>query len=208
MRLLVAALLFSVPALAQEKVLKDREAVTFNEIERGFHLSVAGGFWATINPPAGAGSRQYFLLGQTARVEVGYDFGEHVGIALFAMGSGNRAGSDYTGLSQDPISGAPAASGDYSAFVPGLSARISLVGFKDAQDVKRSWIYIRAAAGYVIYQPRALLPVSDVLVFGGPGFEYFTRLRHFSIGVEAVFNAHLLTASFGFAITPVLRYAF
>ena len=129
-RVLALCLLASVTALAQEKaasekVAKDREATTFNEIERGLHLAVSAGLWATINPPAGTGSARYFLLGQAARVEFGYDFGERFSLALFAQATANRAGSDYTGKSQDPVSGAPRASGDYTEFIPGLTARLS-----------------------------------------------------------------------------------
>ena len=31
---------------------------------------------------------------------------------------------------------------------------------------------------------KQLLPDSDILVFAGPGVEYYTRLRHFSVGLE------------------------
>ena len=207
-RLAVVCLLASLPVLAQEKVAKDREATSFNEIERGLHLSVAAGLWATINPPAGPGSARYFLLGQSARVELGYDFGERFSLGIFAQATANRAGTDYTGKSQDEVSGAPRASGDYTEFIPGVTARISLAGLKDSQDVKRGWFYVRAGAGFVIYQPKALLPGSDVLIFAGPGLEYFTRLRHFSIGIEADFIFMALNASVGFTVTPMVRYAF
>ena len=62
--------------------------------------------------------------------------------------------------------------------------------------------------GFVLYQPKSLLPGADVLVFAGPGIEYFTRLRHFSIGFEADFIFMALSQSFGFTVTPMLRYAF
>ena len=48
----------------------------------------------------------------------------------------------------------------------------------------------------------------SVLVFGGPGIEYYTRLRHFSFGVEITGSYLVNSGAFGFAITPTLRYAF
>jgi hypothetical protein len=47
-----------------------------------------------------------------------------------------------------------------------------------------------------------------VLIFAGPGIEYYTRLRHFSIGLEADFLFFALTQSIGFTVTPMLRYVF
>ncbi|MFZ5470740.1 MAG: adventurous gliding motility protein CglE [Myxococcota bacterium] len=181
---------------------QDKPVETFNEIERGFYLGVTAGPWFVLNPPAGPGSSSPFSPGQMAQVEAGLDIGERLSFALFLMGSANRAGSEYTGKSNG------LASGDFSAIAPGAVVRANLVGFNDAQDVKRTWVYLRAGAGYMMFSPKPLLLDPELLVFGGSGVEYYTRLRHFSVGLE-VSGAFLLpSATVGFAVTPSLRYAF
>ena len=207
-------------ALAQAKELKDKPQTSFNEIERGFYMGLTAGFWALINPPANKtfttmggqlidpASTQSFSGGQSAQMEIGVDFNERVSAAIFIMATANKASSSYTGKSQDPVTGSPRASGDFTTVIPGALVRVGLLGITDSQEVKRTWIYIRLGAGYVLYQPKTLLPVPDVLIFAGPGVEYFTRLRHFSIGLEANFVFMALTQAFGFTVTPMLRYAF
>lgn len=211
-------LLASSLAVAQGKPVEDRKAITYNEIERGFFFGVSAGFWGTINPPAGAMSAQYFSPGQAALVEIGFDVGERVSPALFFLATSNRMGSDYTGTvrtcgaggSRDCTTGeAPQAvrSGDYGSIAPGVGARIRIAGFKDSQDVTRTWFYARVGGAFVLYQPAALISQPDVLLFAGPGLEYFTRLRHFSIGLDANFNFGVLTQSVGFSVLPFVRYA-
>ncbi len=202
--LLVFALL-TLPSLALgqgARVLKDKEAVTFQEVERGFYLGVTAGPWLIVNPPATGTSKQPASLGQMAVVEMGMDIGERLSLGVFVMGTSNRAGSEYTGKSGG------LASGDFSAIAPGAIVRANLLGFNDSQDVKRTWIYVRAGAGVMLFSPRLLIPDAEVLVFGGPGVEYYTRLRHFSVGIEVSAAMMLTNASVGFAITPNLRYAF
>jgi hypothetical protein len=202
--LLVFALL-AAPSLALAqgaKVLKDKQAETYNEVERGFYLGVNAGPWFIVNPPVSGTSKQPFSAGQMAMVEVGMDFGERFSFGAFVMGTANRAGSDYTGKSGG------LASGDFSAIAPGANVRANLIGFNDSQDVKRTWVYVRAGAGLMFFSPKTLIPDADVLLFGGPGVEYYTRLRHFSIGVEVTGAFMLTNAAIGFAITPNLRYAF
>lgn len=216
---LVAVVLPSL-AFAQAKEVKEKPSVPLNEVEQGFYIGLTGGFWSLINPPANTptfttesgqvvnASKQYFSGGQSAQVEIGFQFMERLSVAIFVQGTANRMGSDYTGKSQDPRTGAPAASGDFTTVIPGALARIGIWGFNDSQDVKRTWIYARVGAGYVLYQPATLLPIPDVCIFAGPGVEYFTRLRHFSIGLEANFVFMALTQAFGFTVTPMLRYSF
>jgi hypothetical protein len=139
-----------------------------------------------------------------ARVEVGYDIGEIATISLFLMGTANRAGSDYTGNQ----AAANPASGDFSALIPGANARFNVVGFPDSQDVKRVWLYGKIGAGYVLFQPSLLLRYSDVFLTGAVGVDYFTHLRHFSIGLELGGSYLVSSASFGFSVVPNLRYAF
>ncbi|KFE67090.1 adventurous gliding motility protein CglE [Hyalangium minutum] len=180
----------------------DKEAETYNEIERGLYLSVQGGPFFVVNPPADENTPRPFSAGQAAQVEVGFDIGERLSLGLFVQASTNSAGSEYVGKSGG------AASGAFSMLVPGATLRAHLVGFADSQDVKRTFIYARAGAGFVKFSPKLLLPDSDILVFAGPGVEYYTRLRHFSVGVEITGSYLVSSGSIGFAVSPNLRYAF
>jgi hypothetical protein len=208
-------LLASSLVVAQGKPLEDRKVITYNEIERGLFFGVAAGFWGVINPPAAQSSAQYFSVGQAALIEVGFDIGERVSPALFFLATSNRMGSDYTGTVRacravECTTGeTPQAvrSGDFGSVAPGLGARIRIAGFKDSQEVTRTWISARVGGAYVVYQPSALISQADVLLFAGPGLEYFTRLRHFSIGLDANFNFGVLTQSVGFSVLPFVRYA-
>lgn len=180
----------------------DRPAVTFNEIERGIYFAVLGGPLFITNPPAAEGTPRPFSSGPMAQVEVGVDLGEHVSVGLFLMGSSVRTSAQYVGNSGGAVSG------DFSALVPGAVLRARLVGFADSQEVKRTWFYLRAGAGYAMFSPKRLLPDSDILVFAGPGVEYYTRLRHFSVGLEVTGQYLVSGGSFGFAVAPNIRYAF
>lgn len=201
-----------------EKAVEDRKAASYEEIERGFFFGASGGFWGTINPPAATGSAQYFSPGQAALIEIGYDIGERVSPALFFLATANRMGADYTGTVRTCGAGGPrecntgempqaVRAGDYGAIAPGVGARIRIAGFKDSQDVTRTWFYARVGGAFMLYQPDTLISQPDVLIFAGPGLEYFTRLRHFSIGLDANFNFMALTQSLGFSVMPFVRYA-
>lgn len=201
LRPFVVCAALALPSLANAQAAGDRPAETIEEIERGLYFSVLGGPLFIVNPPASEGPRP-FSPGQMAQVEVGVDIGERLSLGIFVMGASNRAGSEYVGNSGG------AASGDFSMLVPGAVARFHLVGFADAQEVKRTWIYVRGGAGYALFRPKQLLPDPDILVFAGPGLEYYTRLRHFSVGIEVTASFFVQSQSFGFAVTPNLRYAF
>jgi hypothetical protein len=177
------------------------EATGFSEVERGFFLGVSGGPSFVTKAPANSGPRP-FSSGQTAELELGYDLGPRLAISFFISGTMQHAGSDYIGNSGG------AASGDFSFLVPGAALRLNALGFDDGQGVQRTWIYLRGGVGYAMFTPKALLPDSDFLVFAGPGLEYYTRLRHFSIGVELEGTMLAKAKTFGFQVTPTLRYAF
>jgi hypothetical protein len=200
---------------------KDKEATAFKEIERGFTISVGGGPYFLASAPcpqkscyADGSSGAPFSSGQAARVEIGYDIGARPAggeeqaplatVSLFLQGTTNRASSDYTGK-QDP---ANPASGDFTSLIPGVNARFNLVGFPDSQDIRRVWIYVKAGAGYVVFQPSLLLPYSDIFLTGAAGVDYYTHLRHFSVGLELSASYLINSSSFGFALIPNLRYAF
>lgn len=187
------------PANVEEK----RKTEPLKEIEHGFFFEGRGGFTAVINPIARGTSASYVSPGQALGVDFGIDIGDYVSPSIFFIATSNRMGSDYTGINTTGT-----ASGDFSTLTPGAALKVRLVGFNDSQDVKRTWIYVRAGAGAMFYMPTTLLPQLDVLVTAGPGVEYFTRLRHLSIGLEASFNFMALSQSFGFNTLLTVKYAF
>ncbi len=197
----VVCVALAIPTLASAQAAGDRPAETIQEIERGLYFSVLGGPFFIVNPPASSGPRP-FSPGQVAQVEVGLDIGQRLSVGGFLMVASNRAGSEYEGNSGGT------ASGDFSMLVPGALARLQLVGLADAQGVQRTWIYVRGGAGYAMFRPKQLLPEADILVFAGPGVEYYTRLRHFSVGIEVTGTFLVQSQSIGFAVMPNLRYAF
>ncbi len=189
-------------AQAAASKVEDKKGANYQEIERGFFFEARGGFNGVITPPACTGS-SCFSAGQAIGIDMGYDIGERVSPSIFFLASSNRMGSDYKGLSTTG-----AASGDFSAMTPGAAVKVRLVGLADQQEVKRTWLYLRGGAGVTFYSPAALLPKIDVLVTAGPGVEYYTRLRHLVIGVEANFNFMALTQSVGFSTLLTVKYSF
>jgi hypothetical protein len=215
-----AGLLILLPtlALAQSAASRgtaEKAVVPPSEIEHGFHIGLSGGGQLIFNPPAGPDSAKYLVGGQQVQLHLGFDLGERVSLGLFAYSGSARAGSDYTGTGRvvrtdqaGNTINAPVASGDFTTFSAGATGKVNIVGFADAQDVKRTWIYVRVGAGFTLYYPRALIPGFDVMIFAGPGVEYFTKLRHFSIGLEVTPIFQVITQAFGLAITPNLRFTF
>ena len=202
-RAAVLWLFLSAVAFAQSPPAVKRTATTpWRDIERGFYLRGAAGSFFLANPPTTPGNPSPFSFGQFTQIEVGYDLNEYFAAGLFLMATANRESSSYIGKSGGT------ALGDFFALVPGATVRLSFVGFADENDVKRTWLYLRGGAGYAKFYPTALLPDPDVLLFAGPGIEYFTHLRHFSIGLEVTGTYLAKGKTYGFAIAPNLRYAF
>jgi len=181
---------------------KDKEAVTYQEVERGLYLGASAGPLFLLNPPATSGPRP-FSAGQMAAVELGLDIGDRLSVGAVFSGTASKVGADCFAASGGT------ASGDFGMLIPGVTARLNVVGFADSQGVTRTYLYVRAGGGYVFYNPPELFPsVHDVLAFGGVGVEYYTRLRHFSVGLEATGTFLVPSGTLGFAVTPSLRYAF
>jgi hypothetical protein len=181
---------------------RSAEPPRLSEVERGFYVRAEAGAFVLSNPPTTSGRPSPFSAGEMVQAEFGYDFNEYLAAGLFVTFTANPAGSQYVGLSNG------LASGDFASLVPGAALRASLIGFADDSGVRRTWIYLRAAAGYAKFYPTVLLPRNDILLLAGPGIEYFTHVRHFSIGFEVAGSYLARAKTYGFAITPTLRYAF
>jgi hypothetical protein len=207
MRFRLAFLTLLIPlslAFAQETAaVREVESAPLNEIERGVYFQLQGGAWYLLEAPTHKGVKGPSSLGQSLQIEIGYDLGKRISLGVILLGTFNPASSTYYGRSVGNE-----ASGGFSSLTPGLSVKVGLIGFEDSQAVQRTWLYMRAAIGASFFFPKVLLPDMDYLANAGIGIEYYTRLRHFSIGLEASGIGLLRAGTFGFAITPSLRYAF
>jgi hypothetical protein len=180
-----------------------------DEVERGFYLGADVGLSFLGALPAAAGTPTPSSLGMTLRLEVGYDIGRYVTVNVFGAFTSYRAGSDYVGYSGG------LASGDFTQLIPGLAVRFNALGFADGQGVQRTWLYVKAGAGWAFFQPGALFTTTPATVsysafyaFAGIGVQYYTHLRHFSIGLEVDASFLGKSSDWGFMITPNIRYAF
>jgi hypothetical protein len=180
-----------------------------DEIERGFYLGADVGLAYLGGLPAKAGTPSPSSLGATIRLEVGYDIGRYVTLNVFCAFSSYRAGSDYVGYSGG------LASGDFTELTPGLAVRFNALGFADSQGVQRTWLYVKAGAGWSFFEPSALFTATPATSsysafygFAGIGVQYYTHLRHFSIGLEVDASFLGKSSDWGFLVTPNIRYAF
>ncbi len=168
------------------------------------------------------------LANEAVRVEIGADIGSRgddprAAVPLLVVNAMMQAGhakggTDYLGTSSSAtgpngscVSTDPSgrsSSGDFAMLAAGLAAKVNIIGFADSQDVKRLWVYARAAGGVNFFFPNTLISQLDVLLQAGAGVEYYTRMRHFAIGLEAMFQMMFVTTTFGVTVTPTLRYSF
>ena len=93
--------------------------------------------------------------------------------------------------------------GDVAAIAPGLGLRFAFV------TTERLFVFARAGGGYALWFPSDLTGATgSIHVDGGLGLEYYTKLRHVSVGVEADFQALLAPTAFGISVYPTLKYTF
>lgn len=180
-----------------------------DEVERGFYLGADIGLAFLGSLPAASGTPSPSAWGALVRLELGYDIGRYVTVNIFGEFASYRAGSDYTGYSNG------VASGDSTQLIPGAAVRFNALGFSDGQGVQRTWLYVKAGAGWAFFEPGALFTTtpatssySSFYAFGGVGIQYYTHLRHFSIGLELDADYLGKSKSWGFLVTPNIRYAF
>ncbi len=202
-RALIVAALLPLGALAQEAAAplpRDPRAPRFNEVERGVFTGFEVGYLTLFKTPtatpskypyAGAdgGRSDGFLVG----VDLGYDVTSRFALALFALGADSRASASY---------------GGFSIGVVGADARVALLGSRDANGVERLYVYLHGRGGYLLTSPEGLFGKEDGYLAGGPGIEYYTRLRHFSVGLAADVAYLPKAKTAGLAVTPTVRYTF
>ncbi len=201
--MLILALAALAPALAQDAApapLEDPRAPKFKDVERGFFVGFEAGWVALTRTPnqdpvkfpfatGGGGTAQGAAIG----LHLGYDLTSRFAVAIFAEGAELKASPSY---------------GAFDLLAVGLDLRYAFHGSQDRNGYERFLVYAHGRGGYLISNPTGLFTDTDVLIGGGLGAEYFTQLRHFSVGLQ-IDGLYVLAAKApGFAITPVVRYTF
>ncbi len=201
----LAALVLLVPALAlgqdsAPQLQEDPRAAKFKDVERGFFVGFEAGYLGFFDTPT-ADKVKYPLAGDSGGssggmlvgASIGVDLHRFLSVAIFAQGGNEKAGSNY---------------GAFSLLSAGADVRVALKGWRDRNDWQRLFVYAHARGGYAQTTPEGLFGKSDLVVAGGPGIEYFTKLRHFSVGaaLDAVYATK--AGAFGYALYPTVRYTF
>ena len=182
-----------------------------NEVEHGFYIGAFTGLALTLSP-GGAnydGSKAGMAMGQSGGLELGFEPNPLFGIGLIVSGATANTPSTYVGTCDvsNPPDGGTCAHGNFTSLTIGADARLNLSLGPDSNDVRRAYFFIRAGLGYSILTPKNLLQ-NELVAFGGPGFEYFTHLRHFSVGLEADASYGLTNKGLGISVQPLVRYTF
>ncbi len=203
--LLAAALAALLPAAvvgqeAAPPMPEDPRAPRYSEVERGFFTAFEVGYLTLFKTPTanrsafpsagdGGGRSNGIIVATT----VGYDLTDRFALSVYGLGSASSASRSY---------------GAFSLFSVGPDLRASLVLWRDAYATDRLFVYLHARGGPLWTRPAGLLGDTMIYAAGGPGIEYFTHLRHFSIGLAADAAYVTKVKSFGIAVVPTVRYTF
>jgi hypothetical protein len=179
---------------------EDPRAPKFRDVERGFFVGFEAGWLHLLDTPTSdpeafpyAGESGGASNGLVVGVHAGVDLGSRIAVSLYGSGGANEADVNY---------------GAFSLYSVGLDLRVSFLGRKDRNAFERFFLYAHGRGGYAKSFPAGLFAEDDVVVAGGLGVEYFTRLRHFSVGAAADYVYATKAGAGGVAVYPTLRYTF
>ena len=190
--LFIAALLFMFsPIHASAQLLEeDEEAYVY----KGFFVGAEYGAYILALKPstlAKEGGAQSATFGSIAGIELGYDISQSFSLQLSFIN---------TQLRGDAQKG-----GGNGTLLFNLGASIFFV------RTGRMFVYAKLGAGLMMVVPSELLP-TGVMAHAGFGIRYFTRLRHFSFGIEVLglFRPPLTEEgmALGIGVLPTLTYTF
>lgn len=185
-------LLMYLPAVAQAQVLYDDKK---SYVQKGFFFSVEYGAYLDIVKPGvltTAGGPSSGLLGHIGGISIGYDLAD-------------RFDLHFSFLSPQ-IGGDPQRGGGSASFLLSLGVTGYIV------RSEQLYFYAKAGAGVMLVIPESLLGLTNVMAHGGLGLRYYTKMKHLSIGIEALALIRLPLDNNGLAlgigIMPTLMYTF
>lgn len=195
-----------------EEVKGDAGVAEIREVERGVYVSLDMGpnhylhldmpGFVTIGRPLFqdiARPTTWFSPGTRMGLRVGYDILNNVNAEIFATGNFNEGELQPGKLATAQLTG------DLANIVVGAGGRFAFI------TTERVFVFARLGAGYGMWFPQALADnnaFGSIHVDGSIGVEYYTKLRHLSVGVEAGFQSLMLPFAFGVSLYPTVKYTF
>jgi hypothetical protein len=192
---------------AGEEIKGDTKVAVINEVERGFFLSVDYGpnyYIPLANQGFVSMNQDYLSPGTRMGLRFGYDILNNIAADVFVLANFNQGVLSQQALRDGVLTG------DLAHFAPGVGLRFDFLTIPDAGGHDRFFAFARVGAGYALWFPSELAgnSIGSVHTDASIGFEYYTHLRHLSIGVEADFQALIAPFAFGFAVYPTVKYTF
>lgn len=194
-----------------EEVRGDAGVAEIREVERGVYVSVdigpnhylhldTPGFVTLGRPLFQDLGRPTTWLSPGTRMglRVGYDILNNVNAEVFALANFNEGEISGKRIADGQLTG------DLTHFATGVGGRFAFI------TTERVFVFARGGVGYAFWFPSALAEdaFGSIHIDGSLGVEYYTKLRHLSVGVEAGFQSLLLPFAFGVSLTPTLKYTF
>jgi hypothetical protein len=201
-RLAALLLLAASPTASAQEASVQEKAHPLEEVEHGGYTGGQIGLLFMNAPGEGGG----LAVGSLVGVNVGYDFTSWLGAGVFFLSGAVVAPNDYSGLSGGTVTG------DFTVFLPGAEVKFHLPLASDGNGTDRLFLELGVGAG-------ALFPRPADLIVKGPlatakadlGLEYFTRLRHLSVGLRVdgfIAPVKSSSALSALGISPFIRYSF
>ena len=184
-----------------EVIRGDTGVVDIAEVERGWFVGVdyganyyfplSGADFVSLNPDGTS-------LGTRMDLRVGYDLLNNVQLEGFVLANFNTGQLDAQSLAAGKLTG------DLAQFTPGLAVRYAFF------NTQRFFAYTRGGLGFAFWAPNDLAGgyVGSIHTDVALGIEYYTQLRHLSVGLEATVQALLFPTAVGMQIYPTIKYTF
>lgn len=184
-----------------EEIRGDTGVVDIAEVERGWYLGVdyganyyfplTGADFVALNPTGSS-------LGTRMDLRVGYDLLNNIQLEGFVLANFNTGRLDADALAAGKLTG------DLAQFTPGLALRYAFF------HTKRLFAYTRGGVGFAFWAPSELArgAMGSIHTDVALGVEYYTQLRHLSVGLEATLQALLFPTALGMQVYPTIKYTF
>ncbi len=200
-----------------EEIKGNTRVAEIREVERGFFLGVDAGpnyylGLTSLQPVRNLGlfapvNETWLQPGAKLGLRLGFDILNNINIEGFLIANFNRGVVKPELIRQGQLTG------DIAHFAPGVSARFAFV------TTERLFIYARLGLGLAFWFPPQLATGSitgfflDDFALGihseaSLGIEYYTLLRHISVGFEVAVQGAYLPFAFGVMAYPTIKYTF